>query len=129
MNQTDEAGLVDKMHAYVELAEKEIGKRKREYKLLEDELDTTRRLLESLRNKLEMSEATVKRQQQVQRVSQFKMQKQESGGRIQVRIATNTRPCQRKGCCGVERLYLRDGGYEEVIKECHSVSLPQNVLL
>ena len=61
MNQTDEAGLVDKMHAYVELAEKEIGKRKRECKLLEDELDTTRRLLESLRNKLEMSEATVKR--------------------------------------------------------------------
>ena len=46
MNQTDEAGLVDKMHAYVELAEKEIGKRKRECKLLEDELDTTRRLLE-----------------------------------------------------------------------------------
>ena len=116
MNQTDEAGLVDKMHAYVELAEKEIGKRKRECKLLEDELDTSRRLLESLRNKLEKSEATVKRQQQVQRVSQFKMQKQESGGRIQVRIPTNTRPCQRTGCCGVvcpRKLFERERPFDQ----------------
>ena len=129
MNQTDDAGLVGRMHAYVQLAEKEITKRKRECKLLEDELDTSRRLLQSLRNKLEESEALVKRQQQVKRVSQFKMQKLESGGRIQVRMATNTMSCQRTGCCRVERLYLRDGGYEEVMKECHSVSLRQKVFL
>jgi hypothetical protein len=73
MNQTDDAGLVGRMHAYVHLAEKEVTKRKRECKLLEDELDTSRRLLQSLRNKLEESEALVKRQQQVKRVSQFKM--------------------------------------------------------
>jgi hypothetical protein len=66
------------------------------------------------------------------------MQKTESGGRIQVRMATaespfgeviNRIPCQRQGCCRLERLYLRDGGYEEVMTECHSVALLQNVFL
>ena len=55
---------------------------------------------------------------------------------MQVRMATaqspfgdgmNRRPCQSKGCCRRERLYLPDGGYEEIQTECHSVGLPQNV--
>ncbi len=52
MNQTDTFGVVDKMRAYVVLAEKEIEKRKIQCQLLEDELETSRRLMQSLQNKL-----------------------------------------------------------------------------
>ena len=60
------------------------------------------------------------------------MQKIESGGRILVRLETDEAPfvegtqriaCHRKGCCRFERLYLNDGGYEEVQTECHSAGL------
>ena len=136
MNQTDTLGVVDKMRAYVVLAEKEIEKRKIQCKLLEDELESSQRLMQSLQNKLREAEAAVIQQQKVKRVSQFKMQKIESGGRIQVPMATgqspfgegmNRRPCQVEGCCRLERLYLPDGGYEEIQTDCHSVGLPQNV--
>ena len=40
MNETDMVGVVDKMQAYVVLAEKEIAKRKMQCQLLEDELNT-----------------------------------------------------------------------------------------
>ena len=111
MNETDMVGVVDKMQAYVVLAEKEIAKRKMQCQLLEDELDTSRRLLQSVQNKLRDTEAKVIRQQAVKRVSQFKMQKIESGGRILVRMATEEAPyvegtqrisCHRKGCCRLD---------------------------
>ena len=138
MNETDMVGVVDKMQAYVVLAEKEIAKRKMQCQLLEDELDTSRRLLQSVQNKLRDTEAKVIRQQAVKRVSQFKMQKIESGGRILLRLETDEAPfvegtqriaCHRKGCCRFERLYLNDGGYEEVQTECHSAGLMKNVFL
>ena len=41
MNQTDTLGVVDKIRAYVVLAEKEIEQRKIQCKLLEDELESS----------------------------------------------------------------------------------------
>jgi hypothetical protein len=138
MNETDMVAVVDKMQAYVELAETEIAKRKMQCKLLEDELHTSRRLLQSVQKKLRETEAIVCRQQSVKRVSQFKMQKIESGGRLLVRMATEEAPyvegsqriaCQRKGCYRLDRLYLPDGGYEEVHSECQCAGLQKNVFL
>jgi hypothetical protein len=53
MNETDIVGVVDKMQAYVVLAEKETAKRKMQCQLLEDELNSSRRLLQSVQNKLQ----------------------------------------------------------------------------
>jgi hypothetical protein len=39
----------------------------------------------------------------------------------------NRRPCQVEGCCRLERLYLPDGGYEDIQTDYYSVGLPQNV--
>ncbi len=76
---------VTKMRAYVALAEEEIAKRKMQCLMLQGELNLSRRLMDSLQRKLREAEATVnRRQQDVKRVSQFKMDKIESGGTIKL---------------------------------------------
>jgi hypothetical protein len=52
MNRTDTLGVVNKMRAYVVLAENEIEKRKIQCKMLKDELESSQRLMQSLQNKL-----------------------------------------------------------------------------
>ena len=130
-----------KMRAYVALAEEEIAERKTQCLKLQDELESSRRLMESLEQQLREAKATVKRQQELKRVSQFKMDKIKSGGTIQLSIGvigdssaevgkgTEREVCQRKGCCRLERLYLCDGGYEEVQTECYALRLRHNVVL
>jgi len=90
-----------------------------------------------LEEKLRKTEEKLCRQQLLHRVSQFKLEKNESGGTIQVWMATeepispaNTQAiaCQGKGCCRIERLYLEDGGYEEIRTECKSVRMLPNVI-
>ena len=140
MNQTGMDVALTKMRAYVALAEEEIAERKTQCQKLQDELDSSRRLMDSLQQKLQEAEATVNRQQYVERVSQFKMEKIESGGTIQLSMAIgnssvgvgggmDSQLCQRKGCCRLERLYLCDGGYEEVQTECYAVLLRPNVVM
>ena len=140
MNQTGMDVALTKMRAYVALAEEEIAERKTQCQKLQDELDSSRRLMDSLQQKLQEAEATVNRQQYVERVSQFKMEKIESGGTIQLSMAIgnssvgvgggmDSQLCQRKGCCRLERLYLCDGGYEEVQTECYALLLRPNVVM
>ena len=78
------------------------------------------------------------RQQQASRVSQFKMQQIESGGTIDVCMAhveaslcdlTNRVACRSEGCVMLERLYLADGGFEEVQTDYHSGLMIPNVFL
>jgi len=137
MNQTEMAAAVTKMQTYVSLAEREISARNVECQLLQDELSTSRWLRMELEEKLRETEEKLCRQQLLQRVSQFKLEKKESGGTIQVWMATeepispaNTQAiaCQGKGCCRIERLYLEDGGYEEIRTECKSVQMLPNVI-
>jgi predicted RNase H-like nuclease (RuvC/YqgF family) len=140
MNQTAIDLAMKNMRSYVALAEEEIAERKTQCQKLQDELDSSRRLMESLQQKLREAEAIVKRQQNEKRVSQFKMDKIESGGTIQLSMAIGdssvvvgggmkSQHCERKGCCGLERLYLCDGGYEEVQTECYAFRLRHNVVL
>jgi hypothetical protein len=138
MNQTEMAAAVKKMQTYVPLAEQEISARNVECQMLQDELSTSRRLGKSLEEKLRETEETLCRQQSLHRVFQFNLKKKiASGGTIQVWMATeepfspaNTQAlaCQGKGCCRIERLYLEDGGYEEIQTECKSVRLLPNVI-
>jgi hypothetical protein len=115
MNQTEMVEAVEKMRTYVAFAEQEIAKRKIQCELMQDELYTSRRLMTSLQHKLRETEAKVVRQQQLKRVSEFKMQKIESVreevcmviGGASVGESRNSTVCQRKGgCCGIERLYF-----------------------
>jgi hypothetical protein len=137
MNQTEMAAAVKKMQTYVSLAEREISARNLECQLLQEELSTSRWLRMALEAKLRETEENLCRQQCLHRVSQFKLEKIESGGTIQVWMATeeayspeNTQAivCQGKGCCRIERLYLEDGGYEEIQTECKSVRMLPNVI-
>ncbi len=88
MNQTEMAAAVKKMQTYVALAEQEISARNEECQLLQDELAMSRRLRESLEEKLREIEETLCRQQSLRRVSQFMLKKIESGGTIQVWMTT-----------------------------------------
>jgi predicted RNase H-like nuclease (RuvC/YqgF family) len=88
MNQTEMAAAVKKMQTYVALAEQEISARNVECQLLQDELAMARRLRESLEEKLRETEETLCRQQSLRRVSQFMLEKIESGGTIQVWMTT-----------------------------------------
>ena len=137
MNQTEMAAAVKKMQTYVALSEQEISARNVECQLLQDELAMSRRLRESLEEKLREMEETLCRQQSLRRVSQFTLEKIESGGTIQVWMTTEepispanrqANACQGIGCCRIERLYLEDGGYEEIQTECKSVRLLPNVI-
>ena len=137
MNQTEMAAAVKKMQTYVALAEQEISARNVECQLLQDELAMSRRLRESLEGKLREMEETLCRQQSLRRVSQFTLEKIESGGTIQVWMKTEepispanrqANACQGIGCCRIERLYLEDGGYEEIRTECKSVQMLPNVI-
>ena len=130
--------LHEKMQAYVALAEQEIATRKNESQALREELSRSRELSESLHVKLLQAEALLARQQQVARVSQFKMHRIESGGTIELCIGhvqasichrTNREACRSEGCRSFERLYLADGGYEEVLRECLCGQLSPNVFL
>jgi hypothetical protein len=78
------------------------------------------------------------RQQQVARVSQFQMPRIESGGTIEVCLAggelflgtfINSEHCDRTGCCKLERLYLAEVGYGEVLTECLCRRIFPNVFL
>ncbi len=53
------------MKNYVELADRDIATEKGQNEALQDELDRARRLIESLQSKLQESEATLVRQQQM----------------------------------------------------------------
>ena len=137
MNQTKMEGAVEKMQLYVELAEKEISRRKMESQSLRDELKRSQQLMQSIQEKLRQAEEYVVRQQSVTRISQFKMHKIVSGGTINVCMSiaepsqcevTHRIGCQRKGCCMLERLYLSGGGYEEVQKECQWDRLQPSVI-
>jgi hypothetical protein len=130
MNQTEMAIAVEKMQTYVVLAEKEIANRKKQCELMKKELLTSLRSMESLQHKLRETEAIVVRQKELKRVSQFKIPKTESGGILEVCMVISEAPegdsvkstaCHRKGCSRIERLYLSNGVYEEVHKECTSL--------
>jgi hypothetical protein len=130
--------LHEKMKAYVALAEQEIAQRKIESQALREELSRSRALSQSLHVKLMQAEAMLALQQQAARVSQFKMQQIESGGTIDVCMAhveaclcdlTNRVSCRSEGCVRLERLYLADGGFEEVQTEYHSGRMIPNVFL
>ncbi len=99
--------LHEKMQAYVALVEQEITTRKNESQALREELSRSRVLSESLHVKLLHAEALLARQQQVARVSQFKMHRIESGGTVEVCMAhvqasicqrTNRETCRSEGC-------------------------------
>ena len=137
MNQTEMVEAVKKMQTYVALAEQEIAAHKKECQFLQDELCTSRRLRESLEETLRETEETLSRHRLLKRVSQFKLKTMESGGTIQVCIAsgepclresTLTVACQGKGCCRIEWLYLANGRYEEIESESQSVRLLPNVI-
>ncbi len=81
-----------RMRAYVALAEDEIAIRKAQCLKLQDELTSSGLLLESLQVKLLEAEATLKREQDVKRVSQFKIEKRESGGSVQLSMAIADSP-------------------------------------
>lgn len=121
------------------LAERDIATRKLHCQALVEEVNTSRDLLQSLQCELEEAKATVLRQQEVKRVSQFKLEKSiASGGTVPVIMKTeavalsveekNT-TCERHGCCTNAFLYDSDGGFEEVQTECLSVRYRPNVLL
>jgi hypothetical protein len=57
MNETEMAIAVEKMQTYVALAEDEIANRKKQCELMHKELLTSRRLMESLQQKLRETEA------------------------------------------------------------------------
>ena len=104
--------LHETMQAYVALAEQEIATRKNESQALREELSRSRELSESLHVKLLQAEALLARQQQVARVSQFKMHRIESGGTIELCIGhvqasichrTNREACRSEGCRSFER--------------------------
>ena len=131
-------GFGEKMQTYIVLAEQEIETRKNESLSLRMELSTARRLIESLRDKLQHTEAMLAREQQVERVSQFKKQWLQSGGTIEVCLAvgeaflgasTNRKVCDRICCCRLERMYLAEGGFEEVQTECLTERVLPNVFL
>ncbi len=73
-----------KMKNYVELADRDIATEKEQNEALQDELVRARRLIESLQSKLDESEAQLVRQQQMKWVSEFEMEKLESGGTVRV---------------------------------------------
>ena len=138
MNETEMAIAVEKMQTYVALAEDEIANCKKQCELMHKDLLTSRRLMESLQQKLRETEAKLVLQKELKRVSQFKMPKIESGGILEVCMvrreapedeSANSTACHREGCCGMERLYLANGGYEEVHKQCNFLRLPANVFL
>ncbi len=138
MNQTEMVEAVKKMQTYVALAEQEIATRKKECQFLQDELCTSRWLQESLEETLrEKTEETLCRHRLLKRVFQFKLEKMESGGTIQVCMAIGepclresalTVACQGKGCYRIGRLYLADGTYEEIESEYQSVRLFPTVI-
>ena len=106
---------------------------------LQDELVRARRLIKSHQSKLQESEATLVLLQQMKRVSEFEMEKLESGGTVRVIMqkepstvdeARTRTACQRLGCCHIELLYDSCGGYEEYQLECRfSVRYLRNVVL
>jgi hypothetical protein len=114
MNQTELEVALTKMRAYVALAEEEIAIRKTQCVKLQDELESSGLLMKSLQQKLLETKAKLKREQDVKRVSQFKIEKREAGGTIQLSMAIADSSveagegCQRKGCCRLEHLYLFD---------------------
>ena len=87
MNQKGTVGVVGKMQAYVTLAEREIATRKDESQSLQEELQRSQKLIESLHDKLRETEVKLFRLEQMERVSQFKIQHLESGGTIEVWMA------------------------------------------
>jgi hypothetical protein len=124
MNETEMAIAVEKMQTYVALAEDEIANRKKQCELMHKDLLTSRRLMESLQQKLRETEAKLVLQKELKRVSQFKMPKTESGGILEVCMVRRKAPegesakstaCHREGCCGIERLYLANGVTSSVI--------------
>jgi hypothetical protein len=130
--------VLEEMQTYVALAEVEIETRKKESESLRKELSASRILNEYLHDKLQHTETMLSRQQQMARASQFQMPRIESGGTIEVCLAggelflgtiTNSEVCQRTGCCKLERLYLAEGVYEEVLTECLCRRIFPNVFL
>ena len=76
--------VLEKMQAYVALAEEEIETRKKESESLRKELSASRILNGFLHDKLQHRETMLLRQQLVARVSQFQMPRIESGGIIEL---------------------------------------------
>jgi hypothetical protein len=85
MNPSD---LLEGMHAYVAMAEEDIATRKRQYQVLQDEVLVSRKMIQSLKSTSNLLEAQA--QANVQRVSQFQLEKLKSGGTIQVTIKKET---------------------------------------
>ena len=75
---------LDEMQNYVGFAEREIATQKSHNVGLREELERSRRLIESLQLKLQESEASNLREQQIKLVSHFEMKKMESGGTVRV---------------------------------------------
>ena len=128
----------DEMQDYVVMAERKIARQKAENEVLHDELASSESVIEGLQLKLQKSEATILRQQQMKRVSEFGMEKIESGGTVRVIMQKEPssedetscrRACERGGCCKIELMYDSGGGYEEYQTECRSVQHRPNVFL
>jgi hypothetical protein len=128
----------ENIHIYVGLAEREIATRKLHSEVLQGEVARSRHEIDALQLRLQEYETTVIRPQEVKRVSEFEMDKTESGGTVHVLLrkesnveeeATTRRACQRRGCCNMELLYDSEGSYVEYQTECQSVRLRRNVVL
>ena len=128
----------DEMQDYVVKAERKNARQKAENEVLHDELASSESVIEGLQLKLQKLEATILRQQQMKRVSEFAMEKIESGGTVRVIMQKEPssedetscrRACERGGCCKIELMYDSGGGYEEYQTECRSVQHRPNVFL
>jgi hypothetical protein len=106
--------------------------------VLQGEIVLLRQENAALQLRLQEYEATVVRPREVKRVSEFQMDRTESGGKVRVLLrkeanmedeGTTRRACERRGCCNIELLYDSDGSYAEYQTECRSVRLRRNVVL
>ena len=96
----------ENIHIYVGLAEREIATRKLHSEVLQGEVARSRHEIDALQLRLQEYETTVIRPQEVKRVSEFEMDKTESGGTVQVllRKESNVEEEATKESMSAERL-------------------------
>jgi hypothetical protein len=106
------------------MAEEDIATRKRQCQVLQEEVLASRKMIQSLKSNLLEAQA----QANVQRVSQFQLEKLKLGGTMQVTIKNanvsgggNKNACQSIWCCQVDDVGVETGNYFEhqiVCQDC-----------
>ena len=129
-----EPNINEKMRVYSALAEKTIASQKVRCIELQDEVELCRRLIQSLQSNLSEAQERIILQENVKRVSQFNLERLESGGIREVKlkeqapkglVCTVISECDgRGGCCQV----LSGVDMNEIVRtKCH-LERGENVL-